>query len=612
MQQLFEDLRSGDSHDSQCDVGWWGELVAQPLTPSEPMALSLEQTLIAALDHSKQIQVFSELPLIRETAITEAAAAFDWTTFINSRWDDRSDPIGSTLTAGPGVTRFRDHQFSSAAGTRRRTQRGGQFEISQQLGHQANNSQFFVPNPQGSSRLALNFTQPLMRGRGKVYNNSLVVLAKIDKGVATDEFRRQLETHLLEVSRAYWALYLERAVLYQKTNSYLRGKHVFDRLQLRRGLDAQESQIVSASAAIKQRQAELTRARAAVANAESRLRALVNDPSMLERELIPSDTPRFDYIEPSLNEVVTVAFQNRPEVAQALKQVKAASVRMNMSRHEVLPVLNLVTSAYVAGLEDRGRAFAAISRQFDTGEPGYGIGLQYELPLHRRAARARLQRRQIELRQLQAQYGTTLETVRLEAEVAVRELETAHNELLTKCKAMEAREAQLTALVQRWSRLPGEDVTASLALENLLNAQDRLAADEYEYLKAQLTYNLSLVNLNRAAGLLMQHEQVAVGRACVCNLPQHVLEKPDLSKVNLDPIPLQLSLPATLQLQEVDVAPMADLDSEPNSVPDYYQPSSTQSDLSGGADSNDSPGGLRPIVEPQPEVVVGAIPPIAR
>ena len=532
------------------DPGWWNPLVARPLTDAEPLALTLEQVLISALANSKQIQVFSELPLIRETAITEASSAFDWTAFINARWDDRSDPIGSTLTAGPGISRFRDHQVSLDSGARRRTRTGGQVQIAQQHGFQDNNSQFFVPDPQGTSRLTLNFTQPLMRGRGRVYNESLIVLARIDKAVANDEFRRQLETHLLEVSRAYWALYLERAVWYQKTNSYLRGKRILERLEQRRGLDAQTSQIVSARAAMKQRQAELTRANAAVRNAESRLRALVNDPLLMQREIIPADAPRFDYQPVDLNEVVTVAFQQRPEVGQAVKQVRAAGVRMEMSRHEILPLLNLVTEAYVAGLEDRGQVFASWVRQFDTGEPGYGIGLQYEVPLYRRGARARLQRRRLELRQLEAQYATTLETVRLEAEVAVREVETAYTELET--------------LALRWSQLPGEDVTSSLALENLLHSQERLAESEFAYLKAQLTYNLSLVNLKRAAGLLMRHEKVVVGRACECCLPRQILDKPDLNLEGIEFVPT-----GSIPLEELETpAPAAGLQHSSQTPPE--------------------------------------------
>ena len=178
--------------------------------------------------------------------------------------------------------------------------------------------------------------------------------------------------------------------------------------------------------------------RAAVLNAESRLQSLVNDVGYTDCELIPRDLPTFQLIPVSATESVMTAFQYRPEVAQAVKQIRAACIRMNMSKNELLPVLNLITETYVSGLEDDGQAFDAWARQFDTGEPSYGIGLQYEVPMWNRAAKARLQRRRLEVRQLQNQYATTLETIRLEVAVAVREIETSGEELSTKQQAMRA------------------------------------------------------------------------------------------------------------------------------------------------------------------------------
>jgi len=524
-------------HARSFDPGWWKPMVVRPLRSTEgAMPLSLEQTLISALAHSRQIRVFSELPLIRETAIIEADAAFDWHAFIDSRWDDHSEPIGNVLTAGSGVRRFEDHNLVASAGLRRRTVTGGSLEAAQRFGYQHNNSTYFVPDPQGTSRLSL-FTQPLLRGRGKRYNTSLTVLASIDKGVAEDEFRRQLEAHLLEVARSYWALYLERAVLYQKINSFIRGTQVYDRLKRRRNIDAPVSQIVSAEASLKQRQSELERARAAVKNAESRLRSLVNAPYFEGAELIPTDAPIFDAVTTGVVESVAIAVQHRWEVGQAIKQIKAAGVRLNMSKHELMPVLNLVTEAYASGLEDRGNSFRAWSRQFDTGTPSYSIGLQFDAPIHNRAAHARLQRRELERRQLQSQYAATLETIRHEVEVAVRELQTSLRELSTKERAMTAQQMHLDAVTKRWERLPGEDLNASLALENMLTAQERLAEAEFEYLTSQLTYNLSIVNLKRATGLLLRHEQVSIGRGHACGIPFHSLNKPDIDRLRDPPSP---------------------------------------------------------------------------
>ena len=522
--------------------GWWDSVVVEPLrTEAVTLPLTLEQTLVRALHCSHQVRVFSELPLIRETAIVEADAAFDWTAFLESRWRDLSDPVGSTLTAGPGVTRYSDHHYTFSGGLRKRTITGAQIEARQDFGFQDTNSQFFVPDPQGTSRIALSFTQPLLRGRGEVYNTSLICLAGIDTEIAKDEFMRQLQSHLLEVTRAYWALYLERGTLYQKLNSYRRAEEIVNHLDLRRALDASETQVRAAKAALTERRSELLRAEAAVKNAESRLRALVNDPEFGcfdTVELVPLDLPTAQMIPVDVHQSLGEAMMMRPEVTQSLKQIRAAAVRLQMADHELLPLLNLVAETYVAGLARNGNVGVAWGNQFDTGAPGYSLGLQFEVPLGNRAAKARHQRRQIELRQLQSQYHVTLQTVGLEVEVAAREVETSGRELLAKAAAVTARQEQLDNLELRWERLPQEDLTATLMLENILTAQDRLAEAEFSYLQSQVTYSLSLTNLKRAKGTLLQHELVSIDRYCLNGVPAQVASKPEI--LSLEPHTHQL------------------------------------------------------------------------
>ena len=494
--------------------GWWQSMVPRSLrSDAEDIPLTLEETLYEALANSEQVKVFQQLPPIRQTAIVEADAAFDWNAFLETQWDDLSDPVGNTLTAGPGITRFRDHNIYGTGGVRKRTRTGGQWEVSQRLGHQDNNSRFFQPVRQGTSQITLGFTQPLMRGRGKVYNTSLICLANIDHAVAKDEYMRQLQTHLLEVSRSYWAVYLERGVLYQKLRTYDRAQKIVHRLKLRRAVDATESQIKTAAAALMDRQSELVRAFTAVKNSEARLRSLVNSPRLGDYEsleILPVDSPSFEVIPVEIEQAVGEAVQQRPEVKQAIKQIRAASIRMGMAKHELLPVLNLVTNTYVAGLSGGGDVGRSWVNQFNQGEPGYSIGLQFEVPLGNRAAKARSQRRNLELRQLQHQYQVTLQTVQLEVKVAVREVDTAKNELLSKQHVVMARESQLDQLIQRWEQLPNEQVTTSLVLENILRAQRDLARAEYEYLQSQITYNLSRVNLRKATGTLFQHQSINV------------------------------------------------------------------------------------------------------
>lgn len=126
--QLNELLDTADDFDRVDAVetrvverGWWNQMVQSSLRrEATTIPLTLEGAIIRALAHSKQIKVFSETPLVRQTSIVEADAAFDWSAFLDSRWDDTSDPVGNSLTAGPGITRFRDHNLSLSAGARKK------------------------------------------------------------------------------------------------------------------------------------------------------------------------------------------------------------------------------------------------------------------------------------------------------------------------------------------------------------------------------------------------------------------------------------------------------------------------------------------------------------
>ena len=513
----------------QAGVAWWESGVqAQLLGGRNEIPVNLETLLLSALRNSAQIQVFSDLPLIRETAITEADARFDWTSFMDSRWDDNSDPVGNELTTG-GAPRFRDHNLSYRAGVRRMNVLGGQFEAAQRLGHQNNNSTFFLPNDQGTARLTLSYTQPLLRGHGRVYNTSMTVLAQLDTKIAEDEFERQLQSHLLEVTRAFWGLYQERAVYLQRTRSLARAQELMNGLHGRQEVDTVRSQLVQAEAAVAARQSDILRAKMAIQNAESRLRSLINDPALGQvnlSELIPMQHPMDSFVPVDMDESLQLALQNRPEIGQATKQVKSACVRLNMSKNELLPVLNAVVETYVAGLEGESQVGRAFENQFSEGEPGYGIGLQYEMPIWNRAATARYQRRRLEVRQLQNQFRTTVETLKLEVEVAVREVLTSHRELEAKRRAMQASEAEVEYIRRRWEVLPGDDRSASLLIENLLQAQERLLNAENEYLSSLLTYNLAQMNHKRAIGVLLDFEQVSLCRSCDCCLPRYSLDKP--------------------------------------------------------------------------------------
>ena len=507
---------------------WWKEKIKsrQRSTP-QAVGITLNSVIVGALQHSARVQVLSDEPLISETEITTADSAFDWLAYMDSRWDDISEPVGSTLTTG-GPDRLRDNIVSFEAGLRRKNVYGGEVEIGQQFGHQNSNSLFFVPQDQGTSRLTLNYTQPLLRNAGKAYNTSLTVLAKLKTQTAGNEFERQLQEHLLEVTRAYWTLYFERGRLLQQQRLLDRGVKIQEELRSRSEIDALQSQIVRADAAVASRKSDLVRSRLAIRTAEARLRALVNDPTLMSTmtaELIPTEDLSDSMYAVDLESSIAEALQNRPELDSALQEIKAASVRMAMSKKETLPLLNMVLETYVAGLEGRSRVGRAYIEQFSEGEPSYSVGLQYEKPIWNRAASSKLQKRRLELRRMQNQFRAVMQNVSMEVEVAVHELNAAYEAIDAKSHALAAARREVDYLFDRWSLLAIDQGSASLLLEDLLDAQERLTSAELELLQSSLEFSLAQVAHKRSTGSLLTHNQVSADRSCECNMPRQNLSQ---------------------------------------------------------------------------------------
>ena len=524
---------------------WWDEVVNRPIrADTQNLSVDAESLVLKAIEHSPQIIAMRIDPVIRETVILEEHADFDWVSFLDTTYDDKSDPIGSALTAGPGKTRYRDNHLQSRAGFRRKLDSGGKFDIAQRFGYQDTNSDFFIPGNQGASRVELNFTQPLLRGGGETVSQSRIVLASLDHEIASADLLDNMQDHLVAVYESYWTLYRARANRLQKNRLLQRAVSTQRMLEGRQGVDSIKRQVLRAQAAVASRRAEIVRCETAIRNAESRLRLLVNSPELKDRtqlELLPSELPMSVELEVTLRGSVESALTHRPDIFSAIQRMKAESLRLEVAKNDLLPKLDLALGTYVAGLRGSGQIGKAWNDQFNTGEPGYNIGLAFELPLGNRAAKARESRRQWELAKALKEFEAAVETAMTEVEVAVRETETAYQEMLGHFQAMIASENEAQYLEERWKLLPGNDQTISFLLEDLLDAQERVADEEAEFVASQVAYVLSVVNLKRVTGILLTVDQS--GAAQVAPAQNSKTMTQPVAQPVPQPIPQRLSVP---------------------------------------------------------------------
>jgi hypothetical protein len=209
-----------------------------------------------------------------------------------------------------------------------------------------------------------------------------------------------------------------------------------------------------------------------------------------------------------------------------MDQLRSSIIRERMQRKELLPQLNLVLEGSLNGLEGQNRVGQSYANQFNQGSPSYGAGVVFSIPLGNDAAKARYDRRQIEVRQQVEQLHTTIETVLLEARIAQRELTVAQRDIRAKFAASESAAAELKSLVERKGLEAGlgaggndpgaannqTPANASDYLERLLSSQERHSIAREEFLRSLAVFNVAFVNLERAKGTLLRAGNIRVDR----------------------------------------------------------------------------------------------------
>jgi len=479
----------------------------------------LVQVYSKALEHSNAVKVFSDLPLIRETAIREAEGDFDWRPFAEAQFEHKDEPTTSTLTTGETGqdARLIEDLGQGEFGVRKKLRGGGEMSLSKRLNTLKSNSTFLTPNPQTGSELVLGFVQPLGKGSGYAYNRARMKVAKLEANLASAEYLRSLESHLIEVNRAYWEVYLARAAYLQKRALVKETKELVEQLEAREGVDeeATRSELLRARSSLSQIEASLIRGETAIRIAEDRLRSLVNDPEFelgTGGEFIPLTRPVLSRPESSVRETALAALYNRPEVVQGFYQLRAAGIRLQVQRNEMKPELNLRTELKWAGLDEGRSVGDPLSDSFNHGT-GVSVGLSYEGSVERNTALARLQRQEYEFRQQKNQLRGTIDKVLLESVVAYRELLTAYRDMQGRYEAVLSSREEVRELKERLEvDADARGQTVGYQLQLILDALERNQAAEERFLVSMVSYNSAFAAVERAKGTLLGYYDVNIRR----------------------------------------------------------------------------------------------------
>lgn len=509
---------------------WWKQNILTATTPNSTLqSVETNSLVYFMLQRSPRLRAVSQNPLIREQQIVEAEASFDPVSFLRTQFQDRVDPVGDNLSITNDGTNFLDdHIWTADLGVRRKTTSGASVELNQRLGFRNSNSSFFNPQDQGTATLALNVTQPLLRGRGEYYNRSQILIAQAATNASWDTLAVELQNEIQSVVDAYWRLYFDRCVYLQKQKNVQRAEIVLGKLEGRAGLDALPSQVARARSAVRSRRTELANARRDIRNSETDIRRLTADSNWAANqmvELLPIELPNLQIPVADLEQVIVTAINNRPEIREAVKRSKVAAIQRDITVNELLPELSLLLGTYVSALQGESRLGDAFVDQFGGVTPGYSVGLEFELPIRNRAARSRLTQRKLQMNLIKAEIDETMQNVIAESQIARRRVVSAKETLAAGLEAIHAARLDMEQNEGRWEAfalVEGDMVegqTPTIVLDRLLDSQERLAAAELVYAQAEMELKVAEVAIQRTMGTLLTHRTVNFGRGCVDDTP---------------------------------------------------------------------------------------------
>ncbi|MEZ6124559.1 MAG: hypothetical protein R3C49_15480 [Planctomycetaceae bacterium] len=524
---VFENEVSAASEQSDSELFWWeGDLGRSILRGRPALQMTLNQAMETALSEAPELQVLHSDWFIRQVEVTRQDAAFDWTTFANTIWNRDNTPVGSTLD---GATRLlRNRTLNAAAGVRRLGRDGSQFEISQNMGIRSSNSRFINPNHQGNARLALKYEKPLLRGAGEDYNQGKLRLAEIEKDTAFDAFQIGVQDYLLEVGGAYWNLVLQRGRFLQAVTAWNRATEIAEEMSRRTEIDVTPLMMDRA-------RSEVANRLGAARNAEFDLQLTQNSllrliygarfTDFVDHEVVTLTLPMRDCEEAAEADQIQSALYHRSEIHRAIREIKSATLRYDLASNEVLPMLDMVFTSYVAGLRGHRDSGGAFANQFTRGTPSFGLGFEFEIPYRNRAAQAAAEQNFIAIKRMQAELQQVI------AEVT----EDVRNQLIERNKYASVLDQQWETLARTRRLLKGSqlrremladgDSVADLYLENLLMMQGRLQSAENAYLTTQVQLSLADNALMRAKSQLDSLAKCSESAAPVMEEMQPMLEQ---------------------------------------------------------------------------------------
>ncbi len=488
----------------------------------EPARLTLREAVHQALLHNPGIAAQRLTPLRQVEDINNAESVFDPILSGAVNKDRRESPNSSAL-AGVVVNKTTNVNGNVALEKTLRT--GADFRIDFTNNRFVSNARFQGLRPQYHPELVFSLNQPLLRNFGSNFAYLLVDVTRLTSEAAAWTYRAQLANFMKQVIQAYWVVVFARENLAVQQQSLELARQTLreNNERVRVGLLAPVA-VKEAESQAAAREEQVIRANNTLDNALRNLRQIVylqRGDEFIPRAIEPIDAPRTTSVIVDGNVALNTALEQRPEVHAQTLDLQSRQTTARIRENQLLPRVDLVGNVGLNGLSgkaipvtdpDTGQVVQtpfdgpygkALDRLTSRDFYSYQGGVEVEIPLGNAAAKAQYAQAKIDIAQSELNRRQLFSDISLEVTTAV-------NDVVANMKRIQAsriaRELAEENLRNQQKRLEVGIATT----KDVLDFQDQLTSARGIEVQAATDYNVSLAELARAQGTLLDEYSVVV------------------------------------------------------------------------------------------------------
>lgn len=530
------------------------------------LPLSLNEAIRRALEQNNDIEVARQDVRFAETQLMALEGFYEPTLNFNPQLTNTVEAQQSTLggaAGSSGTVNRTDLQLNNSVVKFFRNG-GGQYEFFFNNLRRTTNSTFNQFNPVYSGALGVQFNQPLWRNRSIDNNRRQIRIQKKRLEQSDADFRRRTIEVISSVQAAYWNLVFALRDQQNRIANLNLARENFRRI---------EAQIAAGAAApfsraevqteLSTREQDVLVSVQQVEIAENALKQLIlKDPQNQEwrAQLVPTDNPSFDTTPVNLQDALTEARANRPELKRLTLQQDINRIDIQYFKNQTRPQIDLTGAVSTTGLSGTpivatsGAVVPLISDNPNAGATaflldqinqiratqglpnvvvptvevpstvperlvgGYGrtlrnifsfenrnivVGVNIQIPFRNKTAEANLAGARIQQTQTEALRRSQEQIVEVEVRNAAQNVES------TRLRVLAARAARQSAEVQ----LEGERRLYQVGRSTtflLIQRENELANARNQEIRAETDYNKALAELQRATSTTLRANNITI------------------------------------------------------------------------------------------------------